>query len=140
MLDGLDPVDSPLMLPRVDRPRNPMGGGGACEYGTYELGGETSGDPTYDAGADLEMASGSGGGIIIIEEAPVAAVDGWSTGMAGLATTVAGSCDLWFLLELGLLWIRECRVSSSDRLKRLVHPGKWQACGFSPVCVRTCLV
>jgi hypothetical protein len=36
-------------------------------------------------------------------------------------------CPLLLLLELGLLWILEWRVSSSDRLKRLVQPWNWQA-------------
>lgn len=40
---------------------------------------------------------------------------------------------LLFLLELGLVWILECLVSSSDRENRLVHPGNVQTCGFSPV-------
>jgi len=43
-----------------------------------------------------------------------------------------------FLLrrEFGLVWMRECLVSSSDREKRLLQPGNEHECGFSPVCVR----
>ena len=37
---------------------------------------------------------------------------------------------------LSLLCILEWRVSSSEREKRFSHPGKVQANGFSPVCVR----
>ncbi len=37
-------------------------------------------------------------------------------------------------------WIRACRVNSSDREKRLSHPGWVHAWGFSPVCVRICRV
>lgn len=44
------------------------------------------------------------------------------------------------LLEFGLLWILECRVSSSDRLNFLLQPGKEHSWGFSPVWVRICLV
>lgn len=42
-----------------------------------------------------------------------------------------------FLLrrELGLVWMREWRVSSSRREKRLLHPGNRHKCGFSPVWV-----
>lgn len=43
-------------------------------------------------------------------------------------------------LELGLVWIREWRVNSSDRLNFLKHPGNEQEWGFSPVWVRMCLV
>ena len=40
----------------------------------------------------------------------------------------------------GFVCILLCLVSSSLRLKRLVQPGKSHAWGFSPVCVRMCLV
>lgn len=40
-------------------------------------------------------------------------------------------------LERGSLeWMREWRVSSSEREKRFSQPRKVQAKGFSPVCVR----
>lgn len=55
---------------------------------------------------------------------------------AAAAAAAAAACCLLPRRELGLLCILECRVSSSERLKRLEHPGKVQAWGFSPVCVR----
>lgn len=51
----------------------------------------------------------------------------------------ANSFDLDFVRPsscLSLLCILEWRVSSSEREKRFSHPGKAQANGFSPVCVR----
>lgn len=41
----------------------------------------------------------------------------------------------WWALWL-LVWMRECRVSSSDREKRFSQLGNEQTKGFSPVCVR----
>lgn len=41
---------------------------------------------------------------------------------------------------VSLLWMREWRVSSSEREKRFSQPGKVQRKGFSPVCVRMCRV
>lgn len=45
----------------------------------------------------------------------------------------------WFLRSrrlLGEVWIRTCRVNSSDREKRFSHPGNVHWWGFSPVWVR----
>ena len=65
----------------------------------------------------------------------------------GIIVAIAGpwgstSCMpvLLLLRELGLLCILECRVNSSEREKRFVQPWKLHAWGFSPVCVRMCLV
>jgi len=52
---------------------------------------------------------------------------------AATAAWWAAACWPLPLLELGLLWILECLVSSSEREKRFVQPGKVQAWGFSPV-------
>lgn len=49
------------------------------------------------------------------------------------AAAAAAACCLLPRLELGLLCILECRVSSSERLKRFEHPGNVHPCGFSPV-------
>lgn len=38
--------------------------------------------------------------------------------------------------EWSLVWMRECLVNSSDRENLFSQPGKVQANGFSPVCVR----
>lgn len=88
------------------------------EYGMYEFGGETFGEPTFEVGADLEIALGGG---IMCELVP-SRTPAWAA-----AAAMAAACCLLPLLEFGLLCIRECRVSSSDRLKRFVHPGNWQA-------------
>lgn len=45
-----------------------------------------------------------------------------------------------FFRWAGLVWIRACRVSSSDREKRFSQPGKVHWWGFSPVWVRMCRV
>lgn len=72
--------------------------------------------------------------------------DGVESGVAGelLLLPVAGArlylIDRLLRREWGLVWIRECRVSSSEREKRFVHPGKVHACGFSPVWVLMCRV
>jgi hypothetical protein len=86
------------------------------------------GEPMLELGAEREMVLLDGGGIMW-------AIVLGSIMPAATAATVAACC-LLPLRELGLLWIRECLVSSSDRLKRFEHPGKVQACGFSPVWVR----
>ena len=44
------------------------------------------------------------------------------------------------LPEPGLVCIRKCRVSSSEREKRFSHPANVHACGFSPVWMRACRV
>ena len=57
----------------------------------------------------------------------------------GLTDGTEKSFDLDFVRPsscLSLLCILEWRVSSSEREKRFSHPGKVQANGFSPVCVR----
>ena len=62
---------------------------------------------------------------------------GWAVRPAWAAARAAAvCCDLLLRREFGLGWMREWRVSSSERLKRLVQPWKEQACGFSPVWVR----
>ena len=109
-----------------------------CSWLTYECGGDTFGDPTFEDGADLDAGmcrDGGGGGSKAMESSAR------SSRAAAAAQAAAMACWARLLrLEFGLLWILECRVSSSDRLKRLEQPGKWQACGFSPVWVRMCLV
>ena len=68
--------------------------------------------------------------------------DAWSSGCeawpaaAAAARAAAACCDLLLRREFGLEWMREWRVSSSERLKRLEQPWNEQACGFSPVWVR----
>lgn len=94
-------------------------------YG-LKCGGDTLGDDMAVGGAE-RIALGAGGGGII----------------SGCKPCIKLGCCGWPLLprlELGLLCILECRVSSSDRENFLLHPGNWQACGFSPVCVLMCLV
>ena len=57
----------------------------------------------------------------------------------GVTDRTAKSFDLDLVRPsscLSLLWILEWRVSSSEREKRFSQPGKVQANGFSPVCVR----
>lgn len=101
-----------------------------------ECGGETFGDAIVDVGAD-RMPPFTGGGISIC-----ACWENWF-GPSCKPAMVAAAATCWALLlrlELGLLCIRECLVSSSDRLNRLLQPGNWHACGFSPVCVRICRV
>ena len=73
-----------------------------------------------------------GGGIMCAMDDPVSIIPALAA--------AAAACCLFPLRELGLLCILECLVSSSDRLKRFEQPGKAQACGFSPVCVRICRV
>jgi hypothetical protein len=65
----------------------------------------------------------------------------------GRAYPVSASSSLFARLRaffLGgagsLVWMRECRVSSSEREKRFSHEGNVQMNGFSPVCVRMCRV
>jgi len=58
---------------------------------------------------------------------------------AGVTDGTAKSFDLDLVRPsscLSLLCILEWRVNSSEREKRFSHPGKAQAKGFSPVCVR----
>lgn len=86
------------------------------------------GDPRLELGAEREMGF-EGGGIMC-------AIPGDSIMPAATAAAVAAWCCLLPRRELGLLCIREWRVSSSERLKRFEHPGKVQAWGFSPVWVR----
>lgn len=93
-----------------------------------ECGGETLGEPMLELGAEREMDL-AGGGIMW-------AMELGSIMPAAAAAAAAAACCLLPLRELGLLCIRECLVSSSERLKRFEHPGKVQAWGFSPVCVR----
>lgn len=84
-----------------------------------ECGGETLGDPILELGAEREIGF-EGGGIMCVIEG--------SCPMRPAATAAAvATCCLLPLLELGLLCIRECLVSSSDRLKRFEHPGNEQA-------------
>jgi hypothetical protein len=73
----------------------------------------------------------AGGGIIMD---PVALTSAPAL-PSGPGTAVIGWA-LFLLRELGLLWILEWRVNSSERLNRLVQAGYWQAWGFSPVWVR----
>ena len=47
----------------------------------------------------------------------------------------AGVPPTWWV-ESWLVWMRECRVSSSEREKRFSQRGKVHSKGFSPVCVR----
>lgn len=65
-------------------------------------------------------------------------------GAGGGGGSMLSACIWWWDLaprfEFTLLCILECRVSSSDRENFLLHPGKVQAWGFSPVWVRMCLV
>jgi hypothetical protein len=63
-----------------------------------------------DAGADLVMLF-FGGGIMVAIAEPCC------------IPCSTPCCVLLLLLELGLLCIRECRVSSSDRENRFVQPG-----------------
>ena len=99
---------------------------GADAHEPHSFEGEKLGEPALDVGADLDTIS-MGGGIM--------AVECWA-----LMDDPSKGTLLLFLLEFGLLCMRECLVNSSDRLKRLVQPGNWQMCGFSPVWVRICLV
>lgn len=102
--------------------------GMAVEYDEYEWGGETLGEPMADTGAECDMLL-FGGGIMVAMAEPCS--------KAPFCTACWTACwVLLLLLELGLLCILEWRVSSSEREKRLVQPGNWQAWGFSPVCVR----
>ena len=81
-----------------------------------------------ELGAEREITLFDGGGII------------WAIVLGSIipaaTAAAAAACCLLPLRELGLLWMRECLVSSSERLKRFEHPGKVQAWGFSPVWVR----
>jgi hypothetical protein len=86
-----------------------------------EWGGDTFGDPMLELGAEREMGF-DGGGIMW----PMDAFE-WSSMPAAAAAAAAAACCLLPRRELGLLCIRECLVSSSDRLKRFEHPGKVQA-------------
>lgn len=83
----------------------------------------------FELGAEREIGF-DGGGIMCPIGAP------WSMMPAAAAAAAAAACCLLPRLELGLLCILECLVSSSDLLKRFEHPGNVQAWGFSPVCVR----
>ena len=76
-----------------------------------------------ELGAEREMGF-DGGGIMCAMPGP---------GSMTAAAAAAATCCLLPLLELGLLCILVCRVSSSERLKRFEHPGNVHACGFSPV-------
>lgn len=93
-----------------------------------EWGGETLGEARLELGAEREMVL-FGGGIMwaMVLGSIIPAAAAWAT---------AAAFCLLPLRELGLLWMRECLVSSSERLKRLEQPGKVQAWGFSPVWVR----
>lgn len=79
------------------------------------------------------------------------AVGGAERIILGPGGGITSGCILWIMVaccgwpllplrEFGLLCILEWRVSSSERENRLLQPGNWQACGFSPVWVRMCLV
>ena len=63
-------------------------------------------------------------------------------GPMSLSSSKAWSPLFLVLLGLGtawswfVLWMRECRVSSSEREKRFSQPGNEHKKGFSPVCVR----
>ncbi len=76
------------------------------------------GEPTAEAGADLDMFL-FGGGIICAIDEPCS-IPFWTAWWTAC-------CDLLLLLEFGLLCIREWRVSSSDLENRFVQPGNWQA-------------
>ena len=70
-----------------------------------------------ELGAEREMVL-LGGGIM------------WAMELGSImpaAAAAAAACCLLPLRELGLLWMRECLVSSSERLKRFEHPGKVHA-------------
>lgn len=84
-----------------------------------------------DPGAEREM--GFEGGGIMWEIWALSSMPALATAWAA---ATAAACCLLPLLELGLLCILEWRVSSSEREKRFVQPGNWQAWGFSPVWVR----
>lgn len=67
--------------------------------------------------------------------------------LSGAGSTLVLPLDLWaewedagvpptWWVESWLVWMRECRVSSSEREKRFSQPGKVHSKGFSPVCVR----
>ncbi len=94
------------------------------------------GDAKAEEGADFEPIFGGGG---IIADGVIAFGDVLDSNGGATATT-ALPLFLLLLREFGLLCILECLVSSSDLLNRFEQPGKLQACGFSPVCVRICLV
>lgn len=78
------------------------------------------GEARLEEGAECEIVLG-GGGIMCCRLV--------GSSNAALAATVAAApwCCLLPLREFGLLCMRECLVSSSDLLKRFVHPGNWQA-------------
>lgn len=67
---------------------------------------------------------------------------GWlgNVGDSGDSSEPADLDKFLFRRLLGLVWMREWRVSSSRREKRLLQPGKEQEWGFSPVWVRICRV
>lgn len=66
---------------------------------------------------------------------PLAECERWGDSSMGARCLVNGFFDAAEDCE-SLLWIREWRVSSSEREKRFSQPGKAQTKGFSPVCVR----
>ena len=75
------------------------------------------GEPSWELGAERERVL-FGGGIM------------WAmlgSMMPAATAAAAAACCLLPRRELGLLCIRECLVSSSERLKRFEHPGKVQA-------------
>jgi len=79
------------------------------------------GDPIFELGAEREIGF-EGGGIICAIPAPGSIIPA-----AAAAAAAAAACCLLPRLEFGLLCIRECLVSSSERLKRFEHPGNVHA-------------
>lgn len=88
----------------------------------------------------IGLEAGADGLALVIVELVGLSSDSSAFGMIDTEELALPLAALLFLLELGLVWILECLVSSSDRENRLVHPGNVQTWGFSPVWVRMCLV